>query len=257
MADLEHQPDAAYFDTMARHARTHWWYEGRRTLVRRTLDRFEVPPGFVLDVGCGTGDNLEMLTEATGAAALGTDLSAYALQHAIPRGERGAVDSVRTVVALAEDLPVATGVCGLVTSMDVVEHLDDDLLGLREYRRVLVSHGLLLLTVPAYEWLWGEHDERAAHRRRYRARSLVAVVEAAGFEVLHTTYYNSFLVPPAAALRRTPLRRVVKDTDEEVGNTSPFLSKVMTGLSKAERPLALRGAVPFGLSILLVGRRSN
>jgi SAM-dependent methyltransferase len=251
MPDLERQPDAAYFDTMARHARTHWWYDGRRALVHRTLDRFAVPKGFVLDVGCGTGDNLEMLTEAAGAAALGTDLSAYALRHAV----RGPSGGVRTVVALAEDLPVATGVCGLVASMDVVEHLDDDLIGLLEYRRVLVSRGLLLLTVPAYQWLWGEHDERAAHRRRYRARSLVSVVEAAGFEVLHTTYYNSFLVPAAAALRRTPLRRVVKETDEEVGNTSPLVSKVMTKLSNAERRLALRGSVPFGLSILLVGRR--
>lgn len=248
MPDLDYQPDAAYFDTMARHARTHWWYEGRRSLVRETLRLLEIPDGLVLDVGCGTGDNMEMLAEVAGVPVVGTDLSAYALRHAV----RG-----RTVIALAEDLPVATGTCGLVTSMDVVEHLDDDLVGLREYCRVLAPRGLLLLTVPAYQWLWGEHDVRAAHRRRYRVGGLVSVVEAADFEVLHTTYYNSFLVPPAAVLRRTPLRRLVKETDEEVGNTSPFVSKVMTRLSKAERRLALRGWVPFGLSILLVGRRLN
>lgn len=253
MQDLDHQPDAAYFDTMARHARTHWWYEGRRSLVRSTLDRFDIPRGFVLDVGCGTGDNMEMLSEATGAPTLGSDLSAYALQHAV----RGSGGGVRTVVALAEHLPVASGVCGLVASMDVVEHLEDDLIGLREYRRVLVPRGLLLLTVPAYQWLWGEHDVRAAHRRRYRVGGLVDIVEAAGFEVLHTTYFNSFLVPAAAALRRTPLRRLVKESDEEVGNTRPFISNVMTRLSGAERRMALRRSVPFGLSILLVGRRSN
>jgi len=246
MPDLDYQPDAAYFDTMARHARTHWWYEGRRSLVRETLRRFEIPKGLVLDVGCGTGDNMEMLAEVAGSAVVGTDLSVYALRHAV----RG-----RTEIALAEDLPVATGACALVTSMDVVEHLDDDLVGLREYRRVLAPRGLLLLTVPAYQWLWGEHDVWAAHRRRYRVGGLASVVATAGFEVLHTTYYNSFLVPPAAVLRRTPLRRLVKETAEEVGNTSPFVSKVMTRLSRAERRLALRGWVPFGLSILLVGRR--
>jgi SAM-dependent methyltransferase len=248
MADLEYQPDAAYFDTMARHARTHWWYEGRRSLVRETLRRFDIPAGRVLDVGCGTGDNMQMLEDVTGVPVVGTDLSAYALHHAV----RG-----RTEVALAEGLPVATATCALVTSMDVVEHLDDDLVGLREYRRVLARSGVLLLTVPAYQWLWGEHDVRAAHRRRYRVRGLVSVVEAAGFTVLHTTYYNSFLVPPAAVLRRTPMRRLVKETDEEVGNTSAFVSKVMTRLSNAERRLALRGWVPFGLSILLVGRRED
>ena len=246
MSGLDHQPDAAYFDTMARHARTHWWYEGRRSLVRETLRRFGTPDGLVLDVGCGTGDNLAMLEEVAGAAVVGTDLSAYALRHAA----RG-----RAVIALAENLPVATGVCGLVASMDVIEHLDDDLVGLREYRRVLAPRGLLLLTVPAYQWLWGEHDVRAAHRRRYRVGGLVSVVEAAGIEVLHTTYYNSFLVPAATVLRRTPLRRLVKETDEEVGSTSPFVSKVMTRLSQAERRVARHRSVPFGLSILLIGRR--
>ena len=253
MPDLDHQPDATYFDTMARHARTHWWYEGRRALVRDALARFEVPPGVVLDVGCGTGDNMEMLSSAVGAPAFGTDLSAYALHHAVRGGEGG----VRTVVALAEDLPVASGVCGLVASMDVVEHLDDDYVGLREYRRVLAPRGVLLLTVPAYKWLWGEHDVRAAHRRRYRVGGLVAVVEAAGFEVLYTTYYNSFLVPAAAALRRTPLRRIVRESDEEVGDTSPMVSRLMTRVSTMERRVAVRRKVPFGLSILLVGRRSN
>jgi SAM-dependent methyltransferase len=246
MPDVEFQPDAAYFDTMARHARTHWWYEGRRALVRETLCRFDIPGGFVLDVGCGTGDNMDMLSDVAQRPVVGTDLSAYALRHAA----RG-----RTVIALAEHLPVETGACGVVTSMDVVEHLDDDLVGLREYRRVLAPGGLLLLTVPAYQWLWGEHDVRAAHRRRYRVGGLMTVVAAAGFDVLHTTYYNSFLVPPAALLRRTPLRRLVKDTDEEVGNTSSFVSRIMTRLSTAERRIALRGSVPFGLSILLVGRR--
>jgi len=245
---VDHQPDTAYFDTMARHARTHWWYEGRRSLVAETLANVDIPSGLVVDVGCGTGDNLEMLTRAAGAPAIGTDLSTYALRHA----RRG-----RTVVARAEGLPFADEVCGLLASMDVVEHLDDDYIGLREYRRVLASRGVLLLTVPAYQWLWGEHDVRAAHRRRYRASQLVAVVEAAGFEVLRTTYYNSFLVPAAAVLRRTPMRRLVKQSDEEVGDTRPFVSNVMTKVSSAERRLARRRSVPFGLSILLVGRRSN
>lgn len=251
MTGVDHQPDVAYFDTMARHARTHWWYVARRALVEESLARCDVPPGLVLDVGCGTGDNLDMLGRVTGRLAIGTDLSTYALQHA----RCGPTGGIRAAVARAEALPFASEVCGLVASMDVVEHLDDDYVGLREYRRVLVSRGVLLLTVPAYEWLWGEHDVRAAHRRRYRVGQLIGVVESAGFEVLRTTYYNSFLVPPAALLRRTPLRRLVKQTDEEVGNTSALVSKVMTRVSSAERRLAARRSVPFGLSILLVGRR--
>jgi SAM-dependent methyltransferase len=246
MPDRQFQPDAAYFDTMARHARTHWWYDGRRELVREVLRQFSIPQGVALDVGCGTGDNMQMLADVAGVPVIGTDLSVNALHHA-PRG--------RTVISFAEALPVPDQVCGLLASMDVVEHLDDDIVGLREYHRVLVPRGMLLLTVPAYQWLWGDHDVRAAHRRRYRVGGLCTAVERAGFEVLRTTYYNSFLVPPAAALRRTPLKRIVRETDEEVGNTSPFVSKVMTRLSRGERRVAVRRRVPFGLSILLVGRR--
>jgi SAM-dependent methyltransferase len=253
MPDLDHQPTPAYFETMARHSRDHWWYDGRRNLVAAVVAQHHLPAGVALDVGCGTGSNLQMLGTASGRVVFGTDLSPQALLHA----DRGPSGGVRTVVALAEHLPFADGVCALVASMDVVEHLDDDLVGLQEYRRVLAPQGLLLLTVPSYQWLWSQHDVWAAHRRRYRVGGLVDVVERAGFDVLQTTYYNSFLVPAAAALRRTPLRRLVKESDDEVGTASPFVSKVMTRLSNAERRIARRRSVPFGLSILLVGRRRD
>src|SRR4051812_18342690 len=110
MPDVEHQPTSAYFDTMARHARTHWWYVGRRDLVAATLARYRAPDGAVIDVGCGTGSNLAMLAAATSRSVLGTDLSAQALQHA----EDGRGGGVRTAVALAEHLPVQDRSCGLL-----------------------------------------------------------------------------------------------------------------------------------------------
>ena len=155
---------------------------------------------------------------------------------------------------MAEALPFAPASADLVTSMDVIEHLDDDAVALREYRRVLRPGGWLLLTVPAYQWLWSAHDEWAAHRRRYRARGLADVVASAGFVVERVTYFNSFLVPPAAVLRRTPVRRLVKGSNDEVGASSPRVDRVMTKLSAAERRWARRRRVPFGLSIALVAR---
>lgn len=242
------QPDEAYFDVMAEHARTHWWYEGRRRLVRSVLGAHRRPgdEGPLLDVGCGTGDNVGALAAAWGGPVVGTDLSLYAMRA-------GGVKGV--AVAYAEHLPFHSGAVGAVTSMDVVEHLDDDIVGLREYNRVLRPGGLVLLTVPAYQSLWSEHDVRAAHRRRYRTRGLIASVEAAGFVVDRTTHFNSFLVPPAVLLRRTPLRRLVKETDEEIGESSRFVTKVMDGLSRAEIRWTRRHRLPFGLSILLVARK--
>jgi SAM-dependent methyltransferase len=244
------QPDATYFDVMAAHARTHWWYEGRRRLVSAVLGRTLPPPSRVLDIGCGTGDNLDALDTVGGSTTLGFELSSYAVRHA-PPGPGG----TRVAIAVAERLPVASEVADLVVSMDVVEHLDDDTDALREYRRVLRPGGQLLLTVPAYQWLWSRHDVAAGHRRRYRARGLVDAVTAAGLQVERSTYFYSFLVPAAVALRRTPLRRLAADHDEEVGASSPSVTRVMTLLTKLERRLASRHRVPFGLSILVLARR--
>lgn len=251
MVDREHQPDDAYFDRMALHARTHWWYQGRRRLVADVLTGRLPPHAMVIDVGCGTGDNLTTFDElARSGSVCGVELSAHAIRH-VPAGPAG----TRAAIALAEHLPYATGAADLLASMDVIEHLDDDHAGLAEYRRVVRPGGLLLLTVPAYQWLWSAHDEMAAHRRRYTRRGLVAVADAAGFEVERCTYYNSFLVPPAAVLRRTPLRRLAGEIDDEVGGSSAAVSRVMRGLGAIERRIIGQLSMPFGLSILLIARR--
>lgn len=250
MIDTDFQPDEAYFDRMAAFARTHWWYEGRRHLVTLLLDGRLGPGSSVIDVGCGTGDNLGVLETVAGGPVTGVELSSHAIRRA-PAGPIG----TRVGIALAEYLPYRDGAADLVTSMDVIEHLDDDAVALAEYHRVLRPDGWLLLTVPAYRWLWSVHDETAAHRRRYSRPQLEAVVAGAGFVVERSTYFNSFLVPPAAALRRTPLRRFASENDEEVGQSSPMVSKVMTKLSGAERRIIARRAMPFGLSIILLARR--
>lgn len=243
--------DDRYFDVMAEQAKAHWWYRARRALVAQLLDGELRPGATVVDVGCGTGDNLAALDAASGGPVVGVELSPYAVRHAPPSPS----GRVRVGVSRAEHLPFATACADLVTSMDVIEHLDDAA-ALAEYRRILRPGGLVLLTVPAYEWLWSDHDDWAAHLRRYTRASLVTTVGDAGFEPLHTAYFNSFLVPPAAVLRRTPVRRLVKGHQDEVGAASPLIDRVMTRLSAVERRLARRRrGVPFGLSIVMLARR--
>ncbi len=244
--------DEHYFDVMARQAQVHWWYRARRALVTQMLAGGLSPPARVIDVGCGTGDNLAALDSAAGGPVVGVELSPYAIRHAphSPHGE------VRVGVARAEQLPFPDACADLVTSMDVIEHLDDDA-ALADYRRVLRPGGKLLLTVPAYQWLWGDHDVWAAHRRRYSRRTLVSAVERAGFRPSRVTYFNSFLVPPAAVLRRTPARHLVKGEQDEVGAASPTVDRVMTSLATLERRWARRRPVPFGLSIACLAHRAH
>jgi SAM-dependent methyltransferase len=209
--------------------------------------------GHLVDVGCGTGDNIGALVDASGCAAVGTDLSLYALNHA-PRSASGAS---LVSMAFGEALPFPSASADVLTCMDVIEHVDDDELVLREFGRVLRPGGVVLLTTSAYMWMWSEHDVWAAHRRRYTARGLADVTTRAGFEVLRTTYYNSVLLAPAWLLRRTPLHRLVKTSNDEVGASSPLVDRVFTAVSSAERRWVARHRMPFGLSILLVARRAS
>jgi predicted unusual protein kinase regulating ubiquinone biosynthesis (AarF/ABC1/UbiB family)/SAM-dependent methyltransferase len=246
---VDAQPDDAYFEVMASSVESHWWYQGRRQLLAQLLADRLGPDVTALDVGCGTSESLDVL-EAVGArAAIGTDLSSRALAHAIRRSPRP-----RVLRSLAEHLPFPDATFGALVSMDVVEHLDDDVAALEEYVRVCRPGSPVLLTVPAYEWLWSDHDEWAAHRRRYTAARLRRTARDAGLVVDRCTYYYSFLLPPAALLRRTPLRRLTPPTAEEASSFSPAVDRVLTGFATLERWALRHRDLPFGLSIVLVGR---
>lgn len=243
------QPEDGYFDLMGSVAETHWWYRGRRALVTEALSG-SVERGCVgIDVGCGTAENVAVLEACGVAVAVGTDLSEHALGLATTRRPRP-----RVLRSVAEDLPLRDRTAGVLLSMDVIEHLDDDVRALKEYVRVMEPGAPVVLTVPAYEWLWSEHDDRACHRRRYTRRRLEQAASAAGIAIERTTYFYSFLVPPAVLLRRTPLARLVKAVDEEVSSSSRLVETVLTLLATSERRMARHLPIPFGLSILLVGR---
>lgn len=253
--DAGDQPSDAYFDVMAEHARTHWWYRARRALVGEVLARVALSPSGdrmrrLIDVGCGTGDNMAALGDAAGCVVLGTDLSTYALRRS-PRTPTG--DSVVSV-ALGDALPFASASAEVIACMDVIEHIDDDASVLREFRRVLRPGGVVVLTTSAYMWMWSAHDVWAAHRRRYTARQLAEVTRGAGFEIEQTSYYNSFLLLPAWLLRRTALRRLVKGSDDEVAASSATVDRIFSALSRLERRWLSRARVPAGLSILVVAR---
>ncbi len=238
--------DEAYFDVMAEHARSHWWYLARAAWVRQELGGRQ-PRGTAADVGCGVGANLRALHDAGYQQVLGLDVSHYVLGRAHELGGQPLL-----AMATADRLPVGRGALGGLASLDVIEHLPDDIGALREYARAVGPGGTVLLTVPAYQWLFSDHDRWAGHQRRYSARRLRTVVEAAGLRVERMTYLFSFLVPAAALLRRTPLRRWIGQTDEETSSVRPWLNRLLAGIAGAERRVGHRVRIPFGLSLLVV-----
>jgi SAM-dependent methyltransferase len=228
----------------------HWWYRGRRRIVRAELDTLGLPPAArLLDAGCGGGQTLDVLSEF--GTAIGIDPDADSVTRARSRGHEA------TVAALPE-LPFDDGAFDACTCLDVLEHLDDDASALGELARVIVPGGGLLVTVPAYEALWSEHDEANEHVRRYRARTLKPLALRTGWEIERLTYFNMLLLAPAAIVRVAARyrRRPRSTAASELDFTPRALNSALEMPLRAEAAL-LRcgGRLPVGLSLLAVLRR--
>ena len=228
----------------------HWWFVGRRHIISSFLSklfaRHEASKPAILDVGCGTGANLELLDQF--GDAQGVDVSADALEFCRQRG----LERVRQ--GAAENLPYENATFDLVTGLDVVEHLDDDLAGLREMHRVLKPGGRILLFVPAFMFLWGVQDDISNHRRRYTLKELKQRVAEAGFEVERSSYANiSFFMP--ILLGRLVMRVTGLRPASENNLTVSALNKPLGILLGAERFWLRHFNLPFGVSAICVARR--
>jgi SAM-dependent methyltransferase len=240
------------YPIMFRVEQSHWWYTGRRKIladfVEKICRQVKDRRPRILDVGCGTGANLLMLSEYGDAE--GVDVSEDALAFCRERG----LEKVR--LGAAEDLPYEDGTFDLVTALDVVEHLDDDLAGLREMRRVLRPGGRVLLFVPTFMFLWGLQDDVSNHRRRYRLPELQRVLEQAGFEIERTTYANITFFLPILVMRQLMRVTGVKADSENNINVSA-LNGVLGSVFGAESWFLKRMNLPFGVSGLCVARVNN
>lgn len=249
-ASLPKEMQLHHYPILYRVEETHWWYLGRRKIIGSLVERIRTmlrnPAPRILDVGCGTGANLKML--ATYGSAEGVDISDQAVEFCRERG----LASVK--LGAIEELPYTSGSFDLVTALDVVEHLDDDVAGLREIRRVLAPDGCLLLFVPAFMFLWGVQDDVSNHRRRYTLPGLLSVVKKAGFSIEWASYANiSFFLPVLAV--RSVMRWFGLRAATEYGINIPVMNGPFSWLFGAERFVFKRARLPFGVSAICIARR--
>lgn len=245
--------ETAEYDLMYRIETNYWWYVGRRWLVQRLLRqalRRNRPE--ILDVGCGTGANLMSL--AALGNATGCDISPEAVQYCRSRGLDRVVLQPGPV-----SLPFPDGSFGLVTCLDVIEHVDDDAAMLGEIARTLRPGGTALITAPAHPALWSVHDESVHHQRRYRRTDLLAKLGRAGLVPRRTTYLNGFLLPLIIPVRwlRDRLVRPKETTSDFHLRLPPWLNAVFLATFRAEWAWVRFAPLPFGLSICVLAEKPD
>lgn len=231
----------------------HWWFSARREILLALLARWVPLGGRLLDVGCGTGFLL-------GAArndwdVWGLDPAAEAVAFCRARGLEHVMQG--TVADLGTGkVPAADA----VTFFDVLEHLDDDTGALRGAAANLRDGGLVLATVPAYQWLWTAHDTSHHHRRRYTTGRLGAAFASAGLEPLELGYFNTRLFPLAVAARMAERLRGLSTNGELLPVPPEPVNSLLRRVFRSERN-RVGGARPrpfrYGLSVLAVGRKGR
>jgi len=232
----------------------HFWFHGFRGFVApllREAIRGRTAP-MILDCGCGTGANLEMLGRF--GRAYGFDLSETGLQFA---REAGRTTVARGTVTAA---PFPTGTFDLVTSFDVLYALDepDEHAAAGELFRLLKPGGYAVVNVAAMPILRGDHSILAHERRRYTRRSLRQLLEQAGFTVNRLTYTNASLFPLVAAVRTYHQWRGLAgedDADQEIAVPAAPINSVLRGLLKIESLWLRVIDNPFGSSLLCLARK--
>ena len=217
----------------------HFWFRGRRELLRRLLRRFVGAPGArVLDVGCGTGFFMREL-ESEGFRAVGIDPLVTGAAGGVVRGD-------------GLQLPFRSGSFGGVTMLDVLEHVDDAAL-LREVARVLQPGGVAILTVPASDRLWSSRDAAAGHLRRYSRKMLVTALAGAGLRPVFITYYQFLLFPLMVAARTLGRNSAAVRTAEE--RPGALANSLLGALNVLEARCAPLLRWPWGSSLVAVCTR--
>jgi len=237
------------FDLHAQLEDQHWWFRARREIVFAMLRR-ELPPSRdkrILEIGCGTGGNLRLLSQHY--SALGIEIDPYAANLAAQRaGCEIRCGDIAAAMRETDFVPDA------VLLLDVLEHVRDDRALLAQSLALLPAGGLLLLTVPADQRLWSRHDVVLGHYRRYTQTSLAALWQELAVEPLLLSGFNALLYP-AVRLART-LRSSQKDSGSDLAPTHPLLNGVLYRIFAAERHLLARTSLSWGCSLIAILRKS-
>lgn len=239
------------YDQIFQYEMTHWWYVGRRLLLRNILQNIHLKKtDLVLDYGCGTGATLTLLK--TYASSEGADIDRQALRYCTSRGHK------KLHKISDKKLPFRASHFSLITCLDVLEHIQDDDAILQEFYRILKPGGTLILFVPAFPSLWGDLDVHSHHKRRYTKNELRRKMEVNQFAVTQTFYFNFIFFIPIFLIRQLQRLRIIPMARNwgvypVVG--SKRINDFISHIFEYDIRIAPRLNPPFGVSICTIATK--
>lgn len=225
----------------------HWWHISKRRIVRKLIDKYnnlENPK--ILDIGCGTGRNIEELADL--GQIYGLDNSREALRFCKKRGLKN------LIFGSAEKTNLPNNSFDIITLLDVLEHTDDDKT-LKEIHRILKKNSLLIITVPAFNWLWSQWDIVLHHKRRYTRESLTTILERNNYRIRKISYMYSFLVLPILLVRSIKSFLFKKEYPSDFRLSSSLVNNLLNKLTQFESFFYANGHIPIGTSLIVVAQK--
>ncbi len=236
--------DRATYDRMAEIDRDHWWFVARRKIIARLIETYRPRPGplKILEVGAGTGSNLELLQGFGSVDAIEPDDDARAFAEAR--------SGLSIKGGYLPDVPLDDGAYDLIVLLDVLEHIPRDVEALACLRAKLAPGGRILVTVPGSPWMWSAHDVAHHHQRRYTTAQLKRVFREAGLRPRFWTHFNSLLFPLIAVVRLGGKLLGRESADDNM--PSAPVNAALKAIFGAERHWVASVPVPFGVSMAMV-----
>lgn len=235
----------------------HWWFCARRDYLRKVISRFykgDDAERRFCEIGCGTGGNLALLAEFAKVDAVEMNDAARDMAR------QKSVTGVNDINAgyLPDAIPLDQQYDG-VFALDVIEHVEHDLAGTQALSGLVKDDGYLITTVPAYQWLWSEHDIANHHFRRYNLSQYKKLITDAGYDIVYASYFNTLLFP-LAAISRLFSRASNNDNSQSdskatLAMPSPVVNGLLSSVFRLETLWAGKLSMPFGLSIVVVARK--
>lgn len=237
---------------LAEYEQDYWWHQGRLEIIRTYMKwaSRNRPNSAILNVGCGTGGTINMLEKFGTVHNVDTSDDAISFANNLGYRDITKVDDV--------NLPFKDETYDIVGAFDVLEHIEDHRSALVEWKRVLKDDGAIVITVPAYQWLWSGHDVTMHHWRRYTMKSLVALATEAGLRPERKSYAIGFSLPLVAGFRLAgKILGRGADSDASFVPVPRAINKLFTVFLKAEAKLHNTVSLPAGSSLITILRKTD